>query len=446
MTRRSWLLPVLSGLSRLAVRAFYRVEVAGEPVPATGPALLVANHPNSLVDPAAVSAAARRPVRFLAKAPLLTDPLVGWLVRAAGAVAVHRRQDGGAQDDANAEAFSAVQAALVAGDAVGIFPEGRSHDEPALSPLRTGAARMALAAARELGPLPLVPFGLTYARRERFRSAALVVVGPPVGWADLAPRGPTDAEAVRALTKRLDAALRRVTINLESSSDRLAVVTAEAVHAAERGPARGEADRIARLREASALLKELRREAPHRLARLFPALERFGRLLRALGLTAGDLDHLPTRRALARWIGTQLAVLLVGGPLLLLATLVFFVPHRVTAALAGRPALTLDTRATWKLLGGAAVFAAWIVALSVALAWALGAAGLVAGLLGLPALAVAGQVTVDRLGEAWTDARRFLTFRTRRHLRRRLLARRRELADAIDDVRRSVADDEPASR
>ena len=56
-----WLLPVLSGVSRFAARSFYRLEIAGPPIPSTGPVLLVANHPNSLLDPALVASAASRP-------------------------------------------------------------------------------------------------------------------------------------------------------------------------------------------------------------------------------------------------------------------------------------------------------------------------------------------------------------------------------------------------
>lgn len=88
-----WLLPVFSGICDTAVRFFYRFEVKGPAPPRTGPLLLLANHPNSLVDPALVTAAARRPVRFLAKAPLFTHPLVGWLVRGSGAIPVYRRSD-----------------------------------------------------------------------------------------------------------------------------------------------------------------------------------------------------------------------------------------------------------------------------------------------------------------------------------------------------------------
>ncbi|MGI9189188.1 MAG: hypothetical protein ACR2F9_03500 [Longimicrobiaceae bacterium] len=72
-----WLLPLFSRVSLAAARTFYRLEVAGGAVPPEGPVLLVANHPNSLFDPALVAAVARRPVRFLAQAPLVADRQLG---------------------------------------------------------------------------------------------------------------------------------------------------------------------------------------------------------------------------------------------------------------------------------------------------------------------------------------------------------------------------------
>jgi hypothetical protein len=81
-----WLLPAFSALSRNILKLFYRLSLSGEGVPERGPVLLVANHPNSLLDPAMVAAVARRPVRFLAKAPLFGHPGLGWLVKGAGAL------------------------------------------------------------------------------------------------------------------------------------------------------------------------------------------------------------------------------------------------------------------------------------------------------------------------------------------------------------------------
>src|SRR5206468_329093 len=81
-----------------------------------------------------------RRLRPIAKAPLFGYPIIGQFARLSGAIAVHRRQDeGGAVD--NRAMFSAARRALEQGEALLIFPEGKSQSVPALMPLRTGTAR-----------------------------------------------------------------------------------------------------------------------------------------------------------------------------------------------------------------------------------------------------------------------------------------------------------------
>src|SRR6185503_4225644 len=133
---------LLFGLARRAVRLYYRVSSLGGAVPASGPVVLVGNHPNGLVDPVLVAGASPRVVRFLGKAPLFDMPLLGQVLRGLEALPVHRAQDGDTRG--NVETFAAVYAALARGEVVCLFPEGKSHDEPALQTLKTGAARMAL--------------------------------------------------------------------------------------------------------------------------------------------------------------------------------------------------------------------------------------------------------------------------------------------------------------
>src|SRR5574341_2364273 len=106
-----WLTPAFSLIANAAARIYYRLTIAGERVPQRGPVLLVANHPNSLIDPLLVCAAAGRPVRFLAKAPLFSDLKTGWMVRAVGAIPVYRRQDDPTLMDKNADMFRAAYAA-----------------------------------------------------------------------------------------------------------------------------------------------------------------------------------------------------------------------------------------------------------------------------------------------------------------------------------------------
>ena len=142
----------LRGAARLLLALFYRrVDVVGaERVPARGPVLLASNHQNALVDAMLLVSAIPRPLRPLAKAPLFAHPLVGPLLRLTGAIPVRRRQDEGVDRVGNEAMFDAARQALRAGEAILVFPEGVSQPEPALMPLRTGAARILLAG--EAGP------------------------------------------------------------------------------------------------------------------------------------------------------------------------------------------------------------------------------------------------------------------------------------------------------
>jgi glycerol-3-phosphate O-acyltransferase / dihydroxyacetone phosphate acyltransferase len=96
----------------------------------------------------------------------------------------------------NQGTFDAAVAALRKGDAVQIYPEGLSHSEAYLAPLRTGAARIAFQAEEESGwslGLQILPVGLTYVRKTLFRGRVVAEVGQPIRVADW-----RDARASRA--------------------------------------------------------------------------------------------------------------------------------------------------------------------------------------------------------------------------------------------------------
>src|SRR5690349_3910350 len=86
--------------------------------------------------------------------------------------------------------FEACYRVLERGEAIGIFPEGITHDDPQLKTIKTGAARMALELEQchdgKLG-LQIIPVGLTFSAKETYRSEALVSFGPPICVADFLP-------------------------------------------------------------------------------------------------------------------------------------------------------------------------------------------------------------------------------------------------------------------
>jgi 1-acyl-sn-glycerol-3-phosphate acyltransferase len=415
---------------------YYRVGFDGPAVPTTGPVLLVANHPNSLLDPVLVMAAAGRPVRFLAKAPLFSDPKTAWLVGLGGAIPVHRRQDAAGREVDNAAMFEAVYTSLSGGEVVGLFPEGISHSQPALAPLRTGAARIALGAAAVRGAaFPIVPVGLVFRAKDRFRSAAWVVRGEPVGWDDLAGAGAEDPDAVRALTERIREALMAQTVNLDAWHDRPLVETAVRIWEAERGTGarRGAGDRVDRWVETARILARVRANRDPVGEELADEVAAFGGRLGRLGLHPADLGADVSLGRGVSWAAARLPLVApLGAAVALVGWLAFAVPYHLTALVVSRIRLEADTRSTWQALIGAALYLAWVVAAVVG-AVLLGAgwwAALIA--IGLPAIGMAGLLVRERWRGAWRDGRRFLLLRSRRRLIATLHSRQQDLAVRLE--------------
>ncbi len=427
-----WLYKAMPILSELATRAYYRVTVAGARIPARGPVLIVANHNNSLVDPALVAATAGRDVRFLAKSTLFTHPLIGWLIKGVGSVPVYRQQDDPAKLAQNIDSFRDVHKVLAAGDVVGIFPEGISHSASGLAPLKTGAARIAIGAAGQLGhDFPVVAMGLVFRERDVFRSEAHVIIGEPFAWGDLVG-DLSNRSAVRELTERIEQAMRRVSVNLEQWEDEPLVRTAEEVWRTEFGAEPSPAAEVERLRITAAALAALREGRADAWRPTAVELRGHRRALRAMGLTPATLVEEVTFGAALRWMLVRFPLMALV-PVSVLGGIFFWPPRQLTVWVAGRIAAKEgdDALVTHRVLTGAVAFPLWIVATSVAVGVTWGwAAGLLFAVM-QPLWAFAALTVGEQRQRIWHAARRYFL---RHRLRSRLEAlrtRQRELAEQL---------------
>ncbi len=214
-----WMYRMLRSFLRLVTSVFFRnIEIVGrENIPTDGAVIFAGNHPNSLMDPVLVIAHSGRIVHFAAKDVLFRSRLLRFFLKNLGAVPIQRRKDHDGPID-NSATFAALYQVLESGRAMGIFPEGISHMESQLSRLKTGTARIALDwFAQHEGKLPLtiVPVGLTYLHRHRFRSQVLLNFGEGIKmdetWQKSYQEKPKDT--VRELTDDLDVRMRALTIN-----------------------------------------------------------------------------------------------------------------------------------------------------------------------------------------------------------------------------------------
>jgi 1-acyl-sn-glycerol-3-phosphate acyltransferase len=426
--------PLIRWLARATCRLFYRVDKVGSP-PASGPVLLLPNHPNALLDPAIVWATTGRDVRFLAKSTLF-DGLLRPLVAGAGAIPVYRRHDEGVDVSRNAETFAAVEAALAAGDAICVFPEGISHSSGRLEPLRTGAARMALAAAHAGVRVALVPVGLNFERKTAFRSRVTVMYGPPFECADLVERGTAPAPAqVRALTDRIAIHMRNLLVEADPQGDSAIVDRVDRLYAAARGRPADAGERVARRRVIAGGIDRLRARDPQRYDEILLRLRRYDQRLRRFGIRDTHLDWNVSAADALRFAGREILAGFVAVPLAVAAMVLFYVPYRLTGFAARTFTSYADVAATAKVVSGALIYAAWAALAVGGAGWLGGVTAAIVTALALPAVAVAGLFAIERESAALATVRTWLALRrARRDTRARLRRHRSELADLLDEV------------
>jgi 1-acyl-sn-glycerol-3-phosphate acyltransferase len=137
----------------LLVHTVYRLDERGlENIPEEGAALLVCNHV-SFVDALVISAACRRPIRFVMESAIFAAPVINVLARGMKAVPIASYKEDPVVYE---HAFATVARELAAGELVCIFPEGRLTTDGLIGPFRPGLMRI-LAQT----PVPVVPIALS---------------------------------------------------------------------------------------------------------------------------------------------------------------------------------------------------------------------------------------------------------------------------------------------
>ena len=430
---------IIVALLRFALRVYFkRIEVLGaDEVPLKTPVIFVLNHPNALVDPVFLLCLAPRRVSFLAKAPLFQMPVLGFFVRAMDSLPVYRKQDEGVDLSKNDETFVAARKLLASGGTIGICPEGVSHDAPGLKPIKTGAARISLAAVStgEVSDLKIVPAGLYYTSKTSFRSSALLYFGKPIAVdpVSLEPDGSPPRPEVRALSAQIEESLRSVILDAQHEEALATIARAERIFSA---TATEEEDSlISELQLQQRFVKayaELQEQQPDRLRRIEIRMIRFEQELAQAGVEADELSPpTSTFEVLWRIVRRSLLFALTLGPALL-GAIVHFPAYRLGGYLATKLSKdSEDVISTIKLISAMLLFPlTWIISIATAYALA-GWVGALAACLLIPTCGYIAVLFFEELDSSLGSLRALMFFLVRRRFFVRLLAERNAIRNEI---------------
>jgi 1-acyl-sn-glycerol-3-phosphate acyltransferase len=437
----------LALLARAGVRLFFdHVEIDGaEHIPTDGPLLVVANHTNGLADGLMLLNVLPRRASLTAKSTLAKNPLLAVLMRLGGVVSFYRQQDA-VDTRKNVDAFAAIRERLAGGEAICIFPEGVSHSDAGMRELRSGAARIALdfverAKSSDRGertfykhtPLQILPIGLHYDAKQRFRSSVLVRIGAPIRL------DASDRMTARDLTQLVDTRIRALTANFRRVREALWLRwTAELLATGGDDPKPLDQESLS-VAERARLLDALRvaydAADRGRVASIYASLRAYRRDLRRLGVAQHEVYLSMHPAQAAFFVLRELELLVAGAAIVMVGLVQHGLAFLADRALTRKLSVDLDHWASNAIFYGFAIFPlTWLIGLAVS--WRLGSPLVALGYaLLLPYTLVYLVLWQERIGRAVRRARTFLRFAVHRDLQRDLQQRGRALIREIRESR-----------
>jgi len=437
--------PPMIVLARWLLSIFFRrVEVVGrEHLPSNGPVMYVANHNNSLVDAALLVGFLKPTARFLGKSTLWKVLILKPFLELTRSIPVYRRQDPGVDASKNSETFARCHEALAEGGAIAIFPEGTSHSEPALVPLKTGVSRIVLEAEEKFPGIgvQIIPVGLTFEAKDRFRSRALVNVGQAIDPAlELEQYARQPREAVRALTRRVKEALEGVTLNFPSWDEARLIERAAEIYERPHTelPAEQPLSQAFSLRQRFVEgYAELHQRCPEEVEKLAAAVRTYDGHLEELRLKDEQVAAEYSTSGVLRFTLKSLVLLLLRLPLAILGTAIHFVPF-FGASWAARRQGSEDILATYKILASVVFYPLTWLFLAAWVGWWFGGWAALALLLLAPVSGITALRYFERRGHFLRQARAYFVLRSGRRriedlrlLRREVLQGVRRLVDVV---------------
>lgn len=326
----------------IGIRLFYKqIRVKNsEYLEGKGPKIIIANHPNTLMDAWMIGYVCKQRIYYMTKGTFFSSPLKRWLLNGLGMIPVNRKVDGNSDGVSNEDSFEACYRLLEEGKTLVIFPEGSSFQERLLRKLKSGAARIALQTESrnnsELG-LKIIPIGLVYMQPEKFSSSILANVGQPISPLQYVEEFKVDSlKAARKLTGEFTAGLSRLLVNSEQPEDEELVENIVEVLSSNyvKSKSRGVEKDVEEMRDVFQQISLIRISQPWKIAELKMLVESVNWQIENLNIKSDFLDRKYRSKMFMRQLVQSIFFLILGFPVFVYGLVHNFFQFKVTDLIA----------------------------------------------------------------------------------------------------------------
>src|SRR5690554_135996 len=315
---------ILKFIIGVGIRLYYNeIRVNNKQFLAAGnkPMIIIANHPNTLMDAWVIGMVCNQPIYYMAKATLFDSKFKLKLLTSLNMIFINRKGEGIIKGVNKEDSLSECYKVLSEGKTLVIFREGTSYKERVLRELKTGTARIALETERlNNGKLDLqvVAVGINYSQPERFRSNIFIDINQPRSVMDHYYHYLTDRKgAIHSLTDQFRSRLEKVLVTTETKEEEefleeiYKVLNTKYVPSQDKGVQR----QVNELKDIKNQLDEMKLIQPWRLDEVKQKMKAINWKLEKMHVRADFLDRKFRSTLFLRQIVTSLAFILFALPL-----------------------------------------------------------------------------------------------------------------------------------
>jgi len=414
-----------------------------------GPVILVANHPNTMMDPLLVTILCGRRPHFLGKSTLFNTRIAKIFFRRVNVIPVYRKQDAEAEMGKNAQVFERCFQSLEDGNALVIMPEGVSQMDGTLHEIKTGTARIGLGAearnAFNLG-IKIVPAGINYSSPTEFFSDVHCRFGRPIDLSEYQDLYKKDEyEAVYEVTNQIRDALAKLTTTVESSESANVLKNLKKIYKAELAVDLGLDENLkqhdfAMTRGMADAIDWYATEHPDLFEQMDKRMTHYLAKVEGLELRDELLSTAHGHRTIGRRLLGLLGVI-TGLPIYLWGVINNYLPYRIPAQLVKILGTSQEYLSTIKMLSGLVVFGLFYTLQSLGI-WFLTGSGMIT------TLYVVSLLPAGRFARYYHDTmlryrqhiRIFTLFIKRKTLMYEIIQERLDLINALDQAKAEYMD------